>query len=511
MNARPWRKRMVRTAAALSACLALYLLIEHVRGRMALGGRLAELKAAGEELSMAVLEPKRAAHDENSEPFLSQLTNTSYAAVTRWTNHPPMARFPKPGRALVAWQLKEWSSSRRVTNAWQEIGAQLEQAREALAAIHAAAERPFYDGGFDYRKGFVDFQMGPLVTIKKAAQTLAVAADYELARNRFDAAHAHVLDLAKLAASQKSEPLVISQLVRLACATIAFHSTWKLLQFPGGTDAQFSALQHAWEQGDFAGDMTRAFAVERALQHDFFEQILSSRAKLQLVVDQQADAIEPFKCFATEGPLLRWINVPLWRVAWARQDQLRVLNRWQILIDQSRLASTNSWSALQMQTTPTERSEIEVLLAPDPALAQPGWWQRFRYPFSTCPIALSDHTIGQALEAQAQQQLALTALAIQRYRLRTGTAPESLRQLIPTELQTLPRDPMDRTVLRYRAASGAEFILYSVGRDGRDDGGDPSPRAGVSRYRQIWDGRDAVWPSPAVPASAQEAMDWTRD
>jgi hypothetical protein len=54
------------------------------------------------------------------------------------------------------------------------------------------------------------------------------------------------------------------------------------------------------------------------------------------------------------------------------------------------------------------------------------------------------------------------------------------------------------------------FLLYSVGEDGRDDGGDPTPQEAKKRYRQIWDGRDAVWPSAATPEEAKAALGTTK-
>lgn len=60
---------------------------------------------------------------------------------------------------------------------------------------------------------------------------------------------------------------------------------------------------------------------------------------------------------------------------------------------------------------------------------------------------------------------------------------------------------MNGESLRYQPQSATGFMLYSVGFDGQDHGGDPSPFETNRVYRQIWDGRDAVWP---VAASAEE-------
>src|SRR5262249_6607017 len=60
------------------------------------------------------------------------------------------------------------------------------------------------------------------------------------------------------------------------------------------------------------------------------------------------------------------------------------------------------------------------------------------------------------------------------YRRQTGDWPRSLPDLVPNYLSAVPLDPFDAAQLRYRlTAEGA--VIYSVGRDGRDDGGNTEP------------------------------------
>jgi hypothetical protein len=62
--------------------------------------------------------------------------------------------------------------------------------------------------------------------------------------------------------------------------------------------------------------------------------------------------------------------------------------------------------------------------------------------------------------------------AVERYRLLHGRPPESLAQLVPDLVANIPRDPFDGQPLRYRADPD-RYLVYSVGEDRRDDGGDP--------------------------------------
>ena len=74
---------------------------------------------------------------------------------------------------------------------------------------------------------------------------------------------------------------------------------------------------------------------------------------------------------------------------------------------------------------------------------------------------------GQATHAECEVAIAMT-----RYRLDHGSYPERLDALIPTYLHEIPPDPFDGKPLRLAHTVG-EWIIYSIGQDGTDDGGAP--------------------------------------
>jgi hypothetical protein len=69
-----------------------------------------------------------------------------------------------------------------------------------------------------------------------------------------------------------------------------------------------------------------------------------------------------------------------------------------------------------------------------------------------------------------------------------------LDALVPGFLPAVPFDIMDGKPLRYRPGGRQAYVLYSVGLDGKDDGGDPT-LTGDEKRRSIWSGRDALWPA----------------
>lgn len=72
-----------------------------------------------------------------------------------------------------------------------------------------------------------------------------------------------------------------------------------------------------------------------------------------------------------------------------------------------------------------------------------------------------------------QNALLTVALALYAYKMEHGASPSTLDALVPSYLTHVPDDPFAlNDPLRYRRA-GAKYRLYSVGPDGRDDGGRP--------------------------------------
>jgi hypothetical protein len=103
---------------------------------------------------------------------------------------------------------------------------------------------------------------------------------------------------------------------------------------------------------------------------------------------------------------------------------------------------------------------------------------------------------------ESARALTVTAIALERFHLNHGEYPQNLSALVPEFLTSVPRDPVDGQPLRYRRDDDGGFLLYSIGEDGLDNGGDPRPEeSGSSAWRS---GRDRVWPRPATEAEIAE-------
>ena len=110
-------------------------------------------------------------------------------------------------------------------------------------------------------------------------------------------------------------------------------------------------------------------------------------------------------------------------------------------------------------------------------------------PISQVMFLVFEQAHFKAIETETQNALLLTALALHAYRLEKGHYPHTLQELVPTYLQKIPNDPFAlKGPLQYKL-QGKTYLLYSVGPDGKDDGGkmidDPSamPLNPGLRYR----------------------------
>jgi hypothetical protein len=74
---------------------------------------------------------------------------------------------------------------------------------------------------------------------------------------------------------------------------------------------------------------------------------------------------------------------------------------------------------------------------------------------------------------QAHIRMLLCALALRCYRLEHGELPAALADLAPEYLPEVPVDPFSDGPFVYRRQDG-QYVLYSVGPDGHDDGGKAS-------------------------------------
>jgi len=108
------------------------------------------------------------------------------------------------------------------------------------------------------------------------------------------------------------------------------------------------------------------------------------------------------------------------------------------------------------------------------------WWQRWR----SMQQAAVKHK-----QVMAHERLLMTELALRCYRSEKSHLPARLDELVPGYLSNVPQDPFSGRPLIYRP-QGKNWLLYSVGLDGLNDGGKPAGRGPSTKGDLFY---DSVW------------------
>lgn len=102
-------------------------------------------------------------------------------------------------------------------------------------------------------------------------------------------------------------------------------------------------------------------------------------------------------------------------------------------------------------------------------LTTPPYWY---YPSLLITYPSLNRMLDSELRLYIYMNLARTAIAIEKYRIRNSRLPENLEELVPHYLTAVPRDPYrNGETLIYVKGEDFSYKIYSVGMDREDDGG----------------------------------------
>jgi hypothetical protein len=460
------------------------------------------LRDKGEKLEISAVLPPPAAPEDNSA---NAVEDAFRMFGSGFENIPRAMQMVAPGKAMIGWRQPD-ARSDDFTNSWDAFGAAVEANRPAVELLHQVLQRPKLDFQLDYKKG-VGILLPHLSPLKRSAQKLDAAAIYELHNGDIGAAATNILTMLALVHKNAPEGLLISHLVRTAMATIAVAPTWELLQATNVTDAQLVALQKGWEQMDFLSDAENAFVLERACTSVTIQESRNShKGFIETFGLGWSDIPEDF----AKGPRLAIAEI-MWRSSWSYTAELHTLKNTQVILETIRTMETNR--------SQFYKADYDAMLS---RLSLLGFTSRGEAFFSALKIpdfrggfenwGMSP-VIRKTLQIETARRVVITAIALKRFQLKHGQWPETLAELAPEFFQTAPLDPYDGKPLKYRPNADGTFLLYSVGEDGVDDGGDFSPVKPSPLGSLHWNwqhARDWVWPQPALPEEVQKFYEHPR-
>jgi hypothetical protein len=503
-------KRSWKILIALGAALAIVILIatvHHYQLRRATEAYIAQLKAQGEPMDLAQVLPPSLPPEQNSADIFRQAavlmeTNDQWWGTNGGVGGMGMVA---PGKAMVSWPQPNIRVG-HFTNSWQTIGAALDQSKESFPLLHEIINKPDFDFQINYDAGIADLTysnlMFHLIRGKRASQQLSAAAIYDL--HNSDAASAVENIRASLAVVQalRHDRLAISELVRIAMAQITLTANWELLQATNLTDQQLAHLQTSWANLDFIQSAENALTMERADGLISTAKWRNSDADLErYALFSIATGMDPDTLW--DKAKNKW-NIFMWRYWWSYPDELRSLKGYQVFIDTMRTAQTNG-SFQDVLGNQTRKLEVLGMTNLDDEFDGFGIDANLHSMLSEGVMSLSGFA-KPVMSAEVARRTVITAIALKRYQLKHGNYPSELNALVPEFVASVPSDPVDGKPLRYRQNSNGTFVLYSIGINGVDDGGNPAWKENLEGAHFYWLSRralDWVWPQPATAEEIQ--------
>ena len=463
--------------------------------RVALQRYRAALRATGHLKTLSESRPQPLPAVVNGGPALTNLAQRLLPLPAAM--QPGMAKGLPAGTRRVNWAQPELPNDEQ-TNLWSDLRVFLGTNAADIAALRSALEAPVLEFPVRYEDGF-RVLLPHFAKLKVIVQLLSVDAQLQLHDGQPALALADTIAGVRLAARWNREPIVLTQLMRIAIAKIMVNPTWEALQFQDWKDADLAALQQAWMELDLPASVDAVLDLEAAdmvqmLGHLSRKEYAGFSPAMSDSEGAGADNfIEILKLCCREprqGFSAAWDRYPRW---WA----FRIWRRYQleqVALQRIEAVRASLRSAVEQGAWLTPLHQVEVNVTRLNGLIT--WVPEFIN--SSSGLSYTNF-LAKYVGIEAQRSLILAAIALERHHHKRGSYPDSLKPLVPEFLAVLPRDPMDGQTLRYRRKNDNIFTLYSVGWDGQDDGGNPTP-VGTSSY---WEnGKDIVWPKPALQAEA---------
>ena len=380
-----------------------------------------------------------------------------YSALAATTNGFPVAPQPQSPAADVLLALSKYDP--------------------AIEELRQASQLPCSRFPLDYDiENPAEILLPHLAVLKQCSLALQLRAIAELQNGQSDQALDDIKLALRLADSVRTEPFIITHLVRIAMLQITLQPVWEGLAEHKWSDAQLDELDSELSKLDFLADYEFSVRSERAAHMKIVDWLEQRRNRFGLLFNMVGNGerntmnnfgvAERIYFFAPKG--------------WFYQNKIAIAQvgqQWNLpLVD-----------ATNQIVSPKMAQHDEATLE--------SWLRKMPFNFFA---RLLEAGFGKYAERTAYGQnaanLARVAIALERYRLAHGRYPDSLDALAPQFMEKIPHDIIGGQPLHYRLSDDGQFILYSVGWNETDDGGtvDLKTDGAVDMNTGDW-----VWRCPA--------------
>jgi hypothetical protein len=450
VNNRYFKEIVKSIARSLGAFLILILLASLIMN-MIFGRELrqtfARLKAEGRALTVAEIRPAPVPDDQNAAPLLQKAAELMGYGIPNKPN-------PKSAPAIreIYGLINSNSNSRMDIATWpaehREALPRLIQTPEVqqiFTILSEASQKPGYNNNLKYEEGPGMLMPRSINSIRQAVRLLSIKAELAAQNGNTEKAWSTVLEGLNLTDLLRQEPLLITQLVRIACDLV-----------------MIDCMERLADKTDVPADKARALIAELVKHTDSKPWIRCMDGErvwsgLWCFHTLQHGSFRDFSSLLSPGSY-----APRW-MAWVLKYPYMPILKKDLTVYLNLISQVQDyykvpyWEAAEtIRNHPTNK-------------------QIPRYCLTTLLFLPSfDAVATRKAEHDAAVAVARMGLALKLFKQKNGAYPDTLDNLAPEFIENIPVDPCTGKALIYRK-SDAGFILYSLGKDQHDDNGTPRP------------------------------------
>jgi len=473
----PWRKALRYTLIALvsiAVLAAILVAVETCRSKWAWEKYRHELEASGVQFDLSAFTPPVPAKDNFAEtPLFKPLFEGDEAARKQAEEALRNRLRLVPAREGMGRPRGGWMTGKKVDLAsWgdylgnADVLAALQKFEPELAEISEAAKRPACRFPLKREKGIIT-AVPHLEPMMDLASILRLRSFAELQAGQTDRALADVETLLRLDELTTDPPFLITALVRVSNLSLSLQPIWQGVASHRWSEAQLETLQQRLQAIDWLKGIYNALQGERAAGVLYLEAVAVNNGEFL-----------PSAC-----------------------DESSVLGGWsgrigkRIFCYQNLIAYNQAYENLLLPMVDPGQRRFH----PDRAaeIVQFGTSRDPYRAMAAQSVSVLNSALVRFAAGQTYLDEAVIACALERHRLGHGSYPERLEALVPRYLASLPHDLMTGGPPKYRRTEGGGYLIYSVGWNGTDEGGEVVMKQPGACAVDVEKG-DWVWKVPGV-------------
>ena len=309
-----------------------------------------------------------------------------------------------------------------------------------LAKLADDLKRPHCRFNIRYEDGFAAV-LPHLGTMRNAATLFSLSSAQRLSKGDTTGAWQDTLNGIRLGEQLRTEPFLISQLVRIAILEINFQTYWEGQVNHQWSAEQLTAFQETFQSIDLLAGMESAIRAERNMINHWFTSVAQGGTQTQ-GFDELNSSLDYFPAIFFYGNQYQ-INRILTEIILSGID-----------------VSNHRLNVHQFKKMEEEILDLKSSFLP------------FRHAIALMMLPGLDKYALKVSQTQAALDQSAIVAALERYRLAKGSYPEKLTALRPKFIAKIPGDLFHDQGLVYRINEDNSFTLYSTGYNGTDDSGE---------------------------------------